>query len=104
MRGAVALTSTRDTFRITEGEDRIATYRFNTGVAEHHFCSVCGIYTHHKRRSNPDQLGVNAVCLDGISPFDFREVVVFDGSRHPADNEERRTYVAGVLRFEPSEG
>ena len=104
MRGAVALTSTRDTFRITEGEDRIATYRFNTGVAEHHFCSVCGIYTHHKRRSNPDQLGVNAACLDGISPFDFREVVVFDGTRHPADNEERRTYVAGVLRFEPSEG
>ena len=59
MRGAVAVTSTPDAFRITQGEDKLATYRFNTKTAEHHFCSVCGIYTHHKRRSAPDQLGVN---------------------------------------------
>lgn len=105
MRGAVAVTSTPDAFRITRGEDKLATYRFNTKTAEHHFCSECGIYTHHKRRSNPNQLGVNVACLEGVSPFDFRELVVFDGSRHPADNAEHRTYVAGVLRFESaSEG
>ena len=71
MRGAVAVTSTPDAFRITQGEDKLATYRFNTKAAEHHFCSVCGIYTHHKRRSNPNQLGVNVACLEGVSPFDF---------------------------------
>jgi hypothetical protein len=103
MRGAVAVTSTPKDFRITPGEDKIATYRFNTMSAEHHFCSVCGIYTHHKRRSNPSQLGVNVACLQGVSPFDFAEVVVFDGSRHPADNDEHKTYVAGVLRFTPTE-
>lgn len=103
MRGAVAVTSAPDALRITQGEDRLATYRFNTKSAEHHFCSVCGIYTHHKRRSNPNQLGVNVACLEGLSPFDFREVIVFDGSRHPADNAEHKTYVAGVLRFEPTE-
>ena len=102
MRGAIAVTSTPEAFRITQGEDELATYSFNTNIAEHHFCSRCGIYTHHKRRSNPNQLGVNVACLDGVSPFDFGEVIVFDGSRHPADNSERRTYVAGVLRFEPS--
>lgn len=101
MRGAVAVTSTPDAFRITQGEDKLATYRFNTKTAEHHFCSVCGIYTHHKRRSNPNQLGVNVACLEGVSPFDFPEVIVFDGSRHPADNAEHKTYTAGVLRFEP---
>lgn len=101
MRGAVAVTSTPGAFRITQGEDKLATYRFNTKSAEHHFCTVCGIYTHHKRRSNPHQLGVNVACLNGISPFDFHEVVVFDGGRHPADNAEHRTYTAGVLRFEP---
>lgn len=100
MRGAVAVTSTPEAFQITQGEDHVATYRFNTMTAEHHFCSTCGIYTHHRRRSNPNQLGVNAACLEGVSPFDFREVVVFDGSRHPADNEEHKTYVSGVLRFE----
>jgi hypothetical protein len=104
MRGAVAVTSTPDQFRIAQGEDKLATYRFNTMSAEHHFCTVCGIYTHHKRRSAPDQLGVNVACLQGVSPFDFEEVVVYDGSRHPADNAERRTYVAGVLRFEPASG
>jgi hypothetical protein len=102
MRGAVAVTSTPEQFRITRGEDQLATYRFNTRVAEHHFCSVCGIYTHHKRRSNPNQLGVNVACLDGVSPFDFAEVVVFDGSRHPGDDPGHKTYTAGVLRFERS--
>jgi hypothetical protein len=102
MRGAIAVTSTPDAFRITQGEDSLATYRFNTGVAEHHFCAVCGIYTHHKRRSNPNQLGVNVACLEGVSPFDFREVVVYDGQRHPRDNQERRTFTAGLLRFEPA--
>ena len=102
MRGAVAVTSTPENFRITQGEDKLATYRFNTKTAEHHFCSICGIYTHHKRRSNPNQLGVNVACLDGVSPFDFRELVVFDGNRHPADNAEHKTYVAGVLRFAPA--
>src|SRR4029079_4556842 len=38
MRGAVALTSTPADFHITEGEDSLATYRFNTKTAEHHFC------------------------------------------------------------------
>jgi hypothetical protein len=102
MRGAVAVTSTPMEFRITEGEDKLATYRFNTMSAEHHFCTVCGIYTHHKRRSDPGQLGVNVACLEGVSPFDFERVVVYDGSRHPADNEEHTIYVAGVLRFEPA--
>jgi hypothetical protein len=101
MRGAVAVTSTPEAFRITDGADKVATYRFNTRSAEHHFCSVCGIYTHHKRRSNPNQLGVNAACLQGVSPFDFREVIVFDGERHPGDDPEHKTYTAGLLRFEP---
>ena len=102
MRGAVAVTSRPEDFRITQGKDKLATYRFNTMSAEHHFCTVCGIYTHHKRRSNPNQLGVNVACLEGVSPFDFREVVVYDGGRHPADNDEHRTFTAGILRFEPA--
>lgn len=102
MRGAVAVTSTHDGFRLMQGEDKLSTYRFNTMSAEHHFCTVCGIYTHHKRRSNPDELGVNVACLDGLSPFDFKEVIVFDGSRHPADNPEHKTFIAGTLTFTPA--
>jgi hypothetical protein len=102
MRGTVAVTGSIDGFKITQGADKLATYRFNTMAAEHHFCTQCGIYTHHKRRSNPNELGVNVACLKAVSPFDFREVIVYDGSRHPADNPEYKTYVAGALRFEPT--
>lgn len=103
MRGAVAVTATLKGLKLLSGADKLATYRFNTMVAEHHFCSDCGIYTHHRRRSNPDQLGVNVACLEGISPFDYHDVVVYDGSRHPRDSGNGRTLVAGHLRFDPSD-
>ena len=99
MRGAVAVTARRGDLELTSGTDRVATYRFNKGVAEHHFCRTCGIYTHHRRRSNPDELGVNAACLDGVSPFDFAEVAVMDGRDHPSDGDSRGRI--GVLRFDP---
>ena len=100
MRGAVAATSTPLQFEIRAGADKLSKYQFNSQVAEHYFCQICGIYAHHKRRSNPSELGVNVACLEGISPFDFREVPVNDGNRHPADNSKHETYLAGVLRFE----
>jgi hypothetical protein len=103
MRGAVAVTSTDADFAILEGKDQIGTYRFNTMTAEHHFCRNCGIYTHHRRRSNPNQLGVNAACLEGVSPFDFHEVKVHDGQRHPSDNPTHITYTAGTLTFTPAD-
>ena len=102
MRGAVAVTGSGDGLRVLAGEEKLATYRFNTRVAEHHFCMDCGIYTHHKRRSNPDQLGINVACLEGVSPFDFPEVIVFDGERHSSDDPEHRSRIAGVLRYEPA--
>jgi hypothetical protein len=102
MRGAIAVTGAAESFTLISGADKLAAYRFNTRVAEHHFCSVCGVYTHHRRRSNPGELGINAACLEGVSPFDFSIVVVNDGESHPADNAGHETYVAGVIRFEPA--
>ena len=103
MRGAVAVTGDLLSFELLSGADQLGTYQFNTGVAEHHFCTVCGIYTHHKRRSNPDQLGINVACLAGLSPFDFPEVAVMDGENHPSDRPDGRSVVAGTLIFRPAE-
>ncbi len=103
MRGAVALTAKFGELNLLSGADQLATYRFNTGVAEHHFCKVCGIYTHHRRRSNPDQLGVNVACLDGLSPFDFSDVPVNEGRTHPNDRSDEKTNaIAGWLRYTPA--
>lgn len=100
MRGAVALTALPDQFVLRSGAEALVTYRFNTGVAEHHFCRHCGIYTHHRRRSNNAELGINAACLEGVSPFDFAEVPVLDGVHHPADDPEGKLRRAGTLRFD----
>lgn len=73
--------------RIVQGEDALTLYQFNTRVAKHHFCSRCGIYTHHQRRSRPDQYGYNVGCLEGIDPFLIENVPVSDGVHHPADRK-----------------
>lgn len=85
MRGAVAVSAGLDGLTILSGEDLLTLYQFNTKTAKHYFCSVCGIYTHHRRRSNPNQYGVNVACLEGLSPFDFERVPVYDGVHHPTD-------------------
>jgi hypothetical protein len=105
MRGAVAVSADLSGLTILSGEDKLSEYRFNTGEARHFFCSVCGIYTFHQRRSNPNEYGVNAACLDGISPFDFAAVPVLDGVNHPNDAPagKRGTGLVGVLRFERCE-
>ena len=65
-------------FRLLSGADEITTYRFNTGVAKHLFCRVCGIKSFYVPRSNPDGIDVNVRCLDEpprsitIEPFDGR--------------------------------
>ncbi len=98
MRGAVAVWAKVGDLTVTAGEDALTFYQFNTKVAEHYFCSKCGIYTHHKRRSNPHQYGVNVACLESISPFDFEEIPVNEGIHHPSDGGGYSD-IAGILYF-----
>ena len=100
MRGAVAVSAQLDGIEFLTGEDALTLYQFNTKSAKHWFCKHCGIYTHHQRRSNPEQFGINVACLEGVSPFDFPEVPVNDGVNHPTDTGESR--VIGVLRYTSS--
>jgi hypothetical protein len=102
MRGAVTIGVPQTALRITQGEDALTEYRFNTGTARHYFCSGCGIYTHHRRRSNPTEFGVNVACLEGVSPFDFHRVPVGDGVHHPSDTGAAPR-LAGVLTYEAFE-
>lgn len=98
MRGAVAVSAAMGGVKISQGQDVLTSYRFNTGTAQHFFCSHCGIYTHHQRRSNQNQYGVNVACLKGISPFDFLDVPVLDGVNHPND-AGGHTRRIGTLKF-----
>ncbi len=103
MRGAVVATALVGELEITQGRDVLGLYQFNTMKAEHYFCSRCGIYTHHRRRSNQSHFSVNVACLEGISPFDFETVPVYDGVVHHNDRPGGPGYrIAGHLRYEPA--
>ena len=102
IKGAVTVGTPLGGLKVTEGEDLLTLYRFNTGAAKHYFCSRCGTYTFHQRRSDPDTYGVNVACL-GLNPYhDFPEVPVSDGINHMRDTG--RWHRAGTLRFEPNRG
>ena len=64
-------------FRLLSGADDLIEYSFNTGVAKHRFCRVCGIKSFYIPRSHPDGVDINVRCLDpgtvtslSVTPFD----------------------------------
>jgi hypothetical protein len=78
-KGFVHLIVPQGAFTLLQGEDALALYTFNTGVAQHRFCKTCGIHPFYTPRSHPDQIDVNVRCLDGdafsrfsVKPFDGR--------------------------------
>ena len=79
--GAVPLNS----ITVMKGQEFLSLYQFNTKVAKHYFCSKCGVYTHHQRRSNPEQFSFNVACLEGVNPFDIESVSTGDGINHSCD-------------------
>lgn len=68
-----------ESFTIVRGEDKLSLYQWNTKIAKHYFCSNCGIYTHHQRRSNPNEYGFNVACLKGVNPYELGDIPVGDG-------------------------
>ncbi|WP_353350857.1 GFA family protein [Oceaniserpentilla sp. 4NH20-0058] len=51
-------------FKLHSGSEFLSTYTFNTGVAKHTFCNICGVKPFYTPRSNPDGIDVNVHCLD----------------------------------------
>jgi hypothetical protein len=77
MSGYLHLIVPRTRFRLLRGAESLSTYTFNTGVARHLFCRICGVKSFYVPRSNPDGYSVNLRCLEPstlgqllIEPFD----------------------------------
>ena len=66
-------------FQLTDGEDSLTSYRFNTGTAKHLFCSTCGIKSFYVPRSHPTGISVNARCLDSDLAIEKATIRPFDG-------------------------
>jgi hypothetical protein len=83
MTGFLHLIVAGSKFRLLSGKEFITTYQFNTGVAKHLFCKLCGIKSFYIPRSNPDGIDVNARCLS-TQPRSMK-VVPFDGQNWEAN-------------------
>lgn len=66
--------------QIVKGRDALSLYQWGTHVAEHYFCSKCGIHTHHRRRSNPSEYGVNIACVEGVKALSYGNVPIGNGN------------------------
>jgi len=79
-------------FRLLQGADVLAEYTFNTGIAKHRFCRVCGIKSFYVPRSHPDGIDVNVHCLD---PATIESIVVT-----PFDDANRETATAAIAHLD----
>jgi len=80
-------------FRLLQGAQFLSEYTFNTGVAKHRFCRVCGIKSFYVPRSNPDGIDVNVHCLD-TATIESVAVSLFDDH----DREDATRAIAHLTR------
>ena len=78
-----------DRFELLKGADALSLYTFNTGIAKHRFCRICGVHPFYTPRSHPDQIDVNIRCLDGDAWRRFA-ITAFDGVNWEASVESIR--------------
>jgi hypothetical protein len=80
--GYLHLVVPKSRFTLIRGSEFLSSYTFNTGVAKHLFCNICGIKSFYVPRSNPDGYSVNVRCLD---PHTISQIIVtpFDTGNKP---------------------
>jgi hypothetical protein len=64
-------------FELQGGSDKLTSYRFGTGTANHLFCAICGVKSFYQPRSHPEAWSLNAHCLD--QPVEL-SIEKFDGA------------------------
>ena len=84
-RGTPAVSVPMGALEVVRGSDALTLYQFGTMTAQHHFCATCGIYMYHRRRSNPNEYGVNMGAIEGVNPAEHEPIGWHDGVNHPSD-------------------
>jgi len=80
-RGSIMAKIKLNNLKIIKGAEKLKLYKFGKNKAEHFFCSICGIYTHHKSYTNPENYEFNVACLDSVDTFKFKDIPVYDGKK-----------------------
>lgn len=74
-------------FTLICGKSQLSTYSFNTMIAQHTFCKICGVKSFYKPRSHPKDYSINFRCLN-IPITSTVGKSFFDG-KHWEDNIEK---------------
>jgi len=85
--GYLHLTVPNRCLNILSGANQLTSYRFNTGVANHLFCSVCGVKAFYIPRSHPDGYSVNARVLEPDT-IKSMTIIPFEGDQWEAHIQE----------------
>lgn len=78
-RQAANVSASYDTLQIEKGAEALRLYQFGTMKAEHYFCGTCGLYTHHRRFSDPTEVGLNIGLIEGTDIAALEPLVWHDG-------------------------
>ena len=88
-KGFLHLIVPEEQFTLLRGAEFLTTYTFNTHVAKHIFCQICGIHPFYRPRSHPQAIDVNLRALDGNVLSQF-QLVPFDGANWEDNIEKLR--------------
>ena len=86
-RQAANVSAAAHSVKVTRGADNLSLYMWGTGTAKHWFCKTCGIYTHHQRRSDISECGINVGCIHGVEPWTLEPFHWNEGQKHPSDDD-----------------
>lgn len=77
-KNAVMTKINKSDFTLLQGEDQLGLYQWNKNIARHRFCKNCGIYTFHQKRADPNTMGINVYCIEGVDISDI-PIINVDG-------------------------
>ena len=81
-RGYIMAKIKLENLKIIKGQDKLSVYKFGKKhLAEHFFCKICGIYTHHRSYTNPENYEFNVACIDKADTFKYKDIPVFNGEK-----------------------
>ena len=72
----------KSAFILESSSEFLGEYMWNKRIAKHYFCNECGVYTHHIRRRDPEQISVNLMCVDDILIPENAVINLIDGASH----------------------
>ena len=82
MKSIIMKSIPKDAFVLESSSDFLGEYVWNKKIAKHYFCNECGVYTHHIRRRDPEQISVNLMCVDDILIPKDTVIKIIDGASH----------------------